>query len=120
MSDVNVLPDPLHNADDRLRLACLVPEAPGITDVHDQTAALHLAVVDRTAVRDLGDAWEVPGTHVLLDAPRPEGSWSAYAGEAPVGYGTDWVLQAVETDSGRVNLATLRARLAREQGDPDG
>lgn len=81
---------PLHSQhaerrDDRLPFTCLVPDAPGVIDIYDQTAALDMAVVDREAVHALGGAWDAPGAHVLLDRPNADGSWSAYVGKAPAG-----------------------------------
>ena len=79
------IPDMPANGDDRLPFTCLVPDAPGIIDIYDQTAALRMAVVERDAVHGLGDDWDVPGAYVLLDRPASDGTWSAYVGKAPAG-----------------------------------
>ena len=73
------------DGDDRLPFTCLVPDAPGVIDVYDQTAALRMAVVDRVAVPMITEDWDVPGAYLLLDRPEPDGSWSAYVGKAPAG-----------------------------------
>lgn len=62
------------NGDDRLPFTCLVPDGPGIIDIYDQTAALRMAVVERDAVHELGDDWDVPGAYVLLDRPAADGT----------------------------------------------
>ena len=63
----------------------LVPDGPGVVDIYDQTAALHLAVVDRAAAPTLDETWEVPGTYLLLEPVTEDGAWSAYVGKAPAG-----------------------------------
>ena len=46
-----------NQTDDRLPFTCLVPDGPGVVDIYDQTAALHLAVVDRAAAPTLDETW---------------------------------------------------------------
>ena len=79
------IPDMPSDGDDRLPFTCLVPDAPGVIDIYDQTAALRMAVVEREAVPALGGAWDAPGAYVLLDRPASDGSWTAYVGKAPAG-----------------------------------
>lgn len=73
------------SGDDRLPFTCLVPDAQGVIDIYDQTAALRIAVVDREAAHQLGDEWDTPGAYLLLDVPAADGSWTAYVGKAPAG-----------------------------------
>jgi hypothetical protein len=72
-------------ADDRLPFTCLVPDAPGVVEVFDQTGALRMAVVEREAVADLGMDWDAAGTYILLDPPGADREWTAYVGKAPAG-----------------------------------
>lgn len=70
--------------DDRLPFTCLVPDVAGVIDIFDQTAALHIAVVDRSAVPTLPAVWNCPGNYILLDPPE-DGTWGCYVGKAPAG-----------------------------------
>ena len=72
-------------SDDRLPIVVLVPDSAGVIDMYEQSAALHLAVVDRAVVSSLGSDWDEPGVYVLLDRPGDDGRWGCYVGKAPAG-----------------------------------
>jgi hypothetical protein len=72
-------------ADDRLPFTCLVPDAAGVIDIFDQTAALHMAVADRAGIASLDAIWDSPGNYILLDPITTEGTWGCYVGKAPAG-----------------------------------
>ena len=76
------------SGDDRLPFTCLVPDTIGVIDIFDQTAALHMAVVDRPALFSLPNMWDCPGNYILLDPIREDGTWGCYIGKAPSGIKT--------------------------------
>ena len=72
--------------DDRLPFHVLVPADPAAPiDAYEQSAALQLAILDRTSVKSLTTEWDAPGVYVLLDRHAEDGSWGAYVGKAPAG-----------------------------------
>ncbi len=75
------------NTEDVLPFTVLVAETPAVPiEVYDQSAALRMAVVDRSAAHLIsGDEWDVPGVYVLLDRPNAEGDWEVHVGKAPAG-----------------------------------
>jgi hypothetical protein len=72
--------------DDRLPFHVLVPADPGSPiDAYEQSAALQLAILDRTSVKALTTDWDAPGVYILLDRHASDGTWGAYVGKAPAG-----------------------------------
>lgn len=74
------------NWDDRMPFQVLVPIATaGVIEVFEQSAALHMGVVERGSTRSLGEEWNVAGTYILLERHDVDGVWGAYVGKAPSG-----------------------------------
>ena len=72
--------------DDRMPFHVLVPFSPGgVVEIFEQSAALHMGIVERGSVRNLGEEWNVAGTYILLERHEPGGNWGAYVGKAPSG-----------------------------------
>lgn len=75
--------------EDALPFHVLVPGDPGtLIEVFEQSAALHLAVVEQGAVRSLGEDWDAPGVYILLDRVDADANWGCYVGKAPAGIRT--------------------------------
>lgn len=54
-------------------------------EAFEQSAALHLAVVEHGSVRSLSGDWDTPGVYILLDRVGTDGNWGCYVGKAPAG-----------------------------------
>lgn len=64
----------------------VLPGTPGDPTIIDyRPAGLRFAVVTRTNISRLDDRWDSPGNYILLDPPRPDGTYDAYVGKAPMG-----------------------------------
>ncbi len=73
-------------SDDRLPFHVLVASDPTTPiDVYEQSAALQLAVLDRSSVKSLSSEWDAPGVYILLDRHASDGTWGVYVGKAPAG-----------------------------------
>jgi hypothetical protein len=57
-------------------------------EVIEPSAALRIAVVERTGIKSLSGEWDEPGVYILLDRVREYGTWHVYVGKAPMGIRT--------------------------------
>lgn len=102
---------PVSGTGDQLPLAVLLPEgASSPALIYDTTAALVMAVVDRSGVLGLEAHWDVPGVYVLLDRHDPDGTWGCYVGKAPGGVRNRLTqhLRGKEHGSGRRSCGEIR------------